>query len=344
MLLATVLNYMDRQVMSVVAPAVQEEFHLSKEQMGYIFAFFFWSYALFQTPVGWWLDKGRTVVGYAVAVAVWSIAGLLTPLSRTVPALKACRVLLGAAEAANWPAAMILVRRMFSPEDRALANGIFTSGSGLGAMVTPPLVAVMLAHWGWRPPFLLLGALGFVWIALWVAVFSCSPLKVFKGQAQPGGDRRATDWKAIFSSRLFYALLVIALTNNSYWYFIVNWLPTYLVDERGFSFIKMGFAAAVPFLGQDVGNWLGGFVTRVVAGKLSVESGRRVAMTLGAICAAMIWAAAPAHNAAWCLAILFFGTMGQGMIGSNYLAYCQDVSPEDTGAVAGLLGGAGAVA
>lgn len=352
MLLATVLCYMDRQVMSVVAPALQDQFHLSKERMGYVLAFFLWSYALFQTPVGWLLDRARTALGYALAVAVWSAAGMLTAFGRTVPQLEACRAMLGMAEAANWPAAMILVRRMFPPSDRALANGLFTSGSSIGATITPPIVVALVLVGGWPLPFLLLGGIGMLWVVGWMFAFSVTPLRTYNVPSASSEKRRRTDWHGIFTSRLFYALVVISLTNNSYWHFMANWLPTYLVKERSFTFFKVGFAAgmkmglaaSIPYLGQDVGCWLGGFLARAVAGRRSVEAGRRAAMTLGAVCAAMIWAAGPARQVFLCLGILFLGAMGQGMIGANYLAYCQDVSPTDTGAVAGLLGSVGALA
>jgi MFS family permease len=269
---------------------------------------------------------------------------MLTALGRTVPALQACRALLGLAEAANWPAAMVLVQRMFPPADRAFANGLFTSGSGIGAMITPPIVVALMGLGGWRLPFLLLGGIGLVWVVIWLGAFAVTPLRAYNVPAPSPEERRIVDWRAIFGRRLFYALVVISLTNNSYWHFIANWLPTYLVEERKFTFIRMGFAAIIPYLGMDVGNWLGGFMARIVARVGSVEAGRRTAITFGAVCAAMIWAAGVVDPPASCLAILFLGTMGQGMIGANYLAYCQDVSPADTGSVAGLLGSLGALA
>src|SRR3984893_7335436 len=166
--LATTLNYLDRQTMSIVAPAVQKEMHLDNEALGWLFAVFYYAYTFSQMAVGPVLDRLNLRWVFAAAVLLWSVVSVFTGLAGGFAALLIFRLLLGVVEAANWPAGLRLVSRLLEPRERALGNGIFTSGTSVGALIAPGLILAISAFWGWRWAFVLIGSLGVLWIAGWI--------------------------------------------------------------------------------------------------------------------------------------------------------------------------------
>src|SRR5882757_4598577 len=155
LLFATVLNYLDRQVLSLTAPKLMAAFHLNQREFGQLLAAFRYSYALVQVLGGWLVDAWGPRNVFPMAVGAWSAASMLTTFAPTLGAISACRLLLGAGEAFNWPCALKTTERLLPPPDRPLANGIFNSGSALGAILAPIVVTLLVAKWGWRSPFIL---------------------------------------------------------------------------------------------------------------------------------------------------------------------------------------------
>src|SRR5713101_1260195 len=166
--LATTLNYLDRQTMSILAPALQKELHLGNESLGWLFAIFYYAYTFSQMAVGPILDRSNLRWAFASAVFLWSVVSVLTGLANGFMALLIFRLALGVVESANWPAGMRVVARMLEPRERALGNGIFTSGTSVGALVAPGLVLGISATFGWRWAFVLIGSLGAIWICIWI--------------------------------------------------------------------------------------------------------------------------------------------------------------------------------
>ena len=167
LLLATVLNYLDRQVLALTADRIIAEYGLTHEQFGELLAWFRYSYAGVQIGGGWLVDSLGPRLLYPAAVGLWSTAGVLTAFTGTVGGLSACRFLLGVGEAFNWPCALKVTQRLLPPEDRPLANGLFNSGTALGAMLAPIVVTILTLRFGWRSSFLFTGLLGIVWIFVW---------------------------------------------------------------------------------------------------------------------------------------------------------------------------------
>ncbi len=168
MFASTVLNYMDRQAIALVRPQIQREFGIDYEGFGWVLTAFGITYALFQVLAGFVVDRTEVRRIYAGAVGFWSLAAIATAFAPTLGILIALRALLGVGESFNWPAALRVTATILPPKDRSLGNGIFNSGAAVGAVLTPLLVPLLTTWFGWRPSFLVIGALGFVWVAVWL--------------------------------------------------------------------------------------------------------------------------------------------------------------------------------
>src|SRR5205809_4421935 len=164
---ATVINYLDRQTLSVAAPVLREQFHMSNQDYSRVVFAFLLAYTISNGVSGGMLDHLGTRAGYAICVAVWSAAAMMHALATGPLFLAVSRFLLGLGEAGNWPAGVKVVAEWFPERERALASGIFNSGSAVGAILAPPIVAYILLKLGWRVAFAFVGAMGFVWLLLW---------------------------------------------------------------------------------------------------------------------------------------------------------------------------------
>ena len=168
MFASTILNYMDRQALSLVGPQIKTEFHLDNTGFGWVMAVFSLTYAVSQIAAGFLVDRWDLRKTYAGSVTWWSLAGIATAFSPTLSVLLVCRALLGVGESFNWPCALGVTARILPPADRSLGNGIFNSGAAFGAVLAPIVVTLLAARFGWRTPFIAVGSLGFVWTAAWL--------------------------------------------------------------------------------------------------------------------------------------------------------------------------------
>src|SRR5262245_8177080 len=166
--LATTLNYLDRQTVSILAPTLQEQLHLNNVDLGWLFAIFYYSYTIAQFVVGPLMDRFDLRWGFGLAVLLWSAVSAATGLVTGFVGLVIFRLLLGVTEAANWPGATRITSRAFEPAQRSLANGFFTSGTSVGALIAPPLIFALNSAFGWRSSFIVLGIAGAFWFVLWI--------------------------------------------------------------------------------------------------------------------------------------------------------------------------------
>jgi ACS family hexuronate transporter-like MFS transporter len=338
--LSTVLNYVDRQVLSLNAEHVMGEFDLTREQLGWILAAFRYSYAGFQLAGGWLVDLAGAWIVYPVAVGLWSLAGMMTAWAASPRQLAAWRFLLGAGEAFNWPCALQATRRLLEPRDRALANGIFNSGSAFGALIAPVLVTFLTLRYGWRAAFVVTGALGLGWIVLWARVARGSRDRL-RGDAG-GRFPLGVIFAGILGRRTFWLLSVSAVIVNSVSYLLADWIPLYLKTERRFGFAEGNALSMLIFAGLDAGNLAAGFLTRHLArGGMPLARARRTALFLA--CCLMTAAAGAGYVRASALAVALLLLTAIGVAGFLviYLTLVQEVDPDHVGAAAGLLGGIG---
>lgn len=341
LLLATVLNYLDRQVLSLTAEHVMNEFGLDKEGFGRVLGAFRYSYALVQVFGGWIVDAFGARGIFPMAVGLWSVAGVMTAFSPTLGTLMACRVVLGVGEAFNWPCALKVTEKLLEPKDRPLANGLFNSGTALGAMLAPLLVTGLVLQFGWRAPFVAAGVLGAVWVVAWGRSTASLPLSGERLEFA----RVPAIMIAILRKRAFWLLATSAVVVNGISYFLADWIPLYLKSERGFSFSTGNALSILVYAGLDAGNLLVGFyVRRAVRSGATVADARNRALL--ASCAFMSTSALTGWTDAnaVALACLVLTAIGVAAFLVIYLTLVQDLDPLHVGTAAGMLGGLGNMA
>jgi ACS family hexuronate transporter-like MFS transporter len=342
--LATLLNYLDRQTIAVSASVISQEFGLGDAQLGQLFFAFLLAYGLAQLFVGTILDRFPVRIAYAGAVIAWSVAGAAAAAATGFVSLFLLRVLLGVCECPNWPLALRVVRRTIPPEQRALANGIFQSGTSVGALVAAPIIIWLTTAYSWRVAFVAVGAVGLLWVALWLLAFRDQ-----ETNPPPATDVTLTDAPASFTeiirSRAFLGLLVATSFLNPLQYFYVTWLPRYFDKYAGVGFGKELAARLVTvYFALDLGLWLGGAGVLWLSRKLSVTRARQIITTLGTVLMAGIPLAGQLHDLNAITVLLCCATFGLGCFMVNYLAFTSEVSDKKVSTAAGLLGGAGSLA
>jgi MFS transporter, ACS family, hexuronate transporter len=329
--LATVINYLDRQTLSVLAPVLQDQFRMSATEYSRIVFLFMLAYTIMNGLSGPIIDRVGTKVGYALTIAWWSAAEVLHAFSRGVVSLGIFRFLLGMGEAGNWPAAVRVVAEWFPAEERALASGIFNSGSSIGAVVAPPLVAWIVIHLGWPQAFLIVGLSGFLWLAAWWIAYR-TPAS-FQATDAP----KAVPIRDLASNRFLWQFTASKVLSDPVWYFYIFWFPEYLKTARGFTLVQIGKTAWIPFLAADVGNLMGGaFSLFLLKRGYAAPRAHRLAAVLFSL---LMTAAIPAvltGSAAQAIAFVALAAFGYTGSVANMLAIPADVFPQN--AVASVWG------
>lgn len=334
--LSTVINYVDRQALAVVLPALRQDLGLSSVEYGTATTLFLVAYTLAQVGSGMVIDRIGTRAGFAICVATWSVAAALHALVRGAASLGALRFLLGLSEAGNWPAGAKAVAEWFPKERRAFAMGVFDGGSALGAILAPPLVAFLALAWGWRAAFVATGGMGFVWLALWIAIYR-------KGPEQTAGQARRPRLREMLGLRPLWSLMLVRLVATPVWWFYIFWLPDYLNKGRGFSLREIGLFGWIPFLTVDLGKIVGGAVSdKLLAMGWSATWARKSVMAAGALAMLGGIRVAGAESGAGALAWVSLATYGFGMWSANILALHADIFP--AGAMATAIGFTGTAA
>jgi ACS family hexuronate transporter-like MFS transporter len=329
---ATVINYLDRQTLSVIAPVLRLQLHFGDIEYSRMVTAFLLAYTIGNAISGSMIDRLGTRWGYAVCMLWWSAASLLHAFARSPLSLGACRFLLGIGEAGNWPAAVKVVSEWFPDRERALASGIFNSGSSIGAMAAPPLVAWIVLRFGWPSAFFSIGAIGFVWVAFWLK-FYYTPETV-QGEVREMPPAPA----ALFRERFVWSLTLAKIFFDPAWYFYIFWFPQYLSSVRHFDLAKIGFYGWIPFLTADVGNLAGGaFAALLLRRGVALVATRQIAFVCFAV---LMMAAIPAvlvSDARVSIAMVSVATFGYTGCLANMLALPGDLYPRNTlGSIWGL--------
>ena len=343
---ATVLNYMDRQTLGIVAPLVQKEFNLDNAQLGLLFSAFYVTYGISVALIGEVIDRVSIRVSFAAVVAWWSLATGLTALSSTFWQLFGFRMLLGVGEAGNWPAAARLVSMYIPRNERTLANSIYMGGGSLGLVIVQPLLMWLSLQYGWRAGFVIIGGLSIFWIIAWLWWFRPANIQHLQRHDTSSKQQRGS-WSDVIRLPRFWGLLVASFFGNACLYFLMNWLPTYLVQDRNFQFnMTLGGVIVVPFIGLDLGYIASGFlVLRLSRRGMSVLAARRRVVIAATLLMSVSMALTPLVNSDVISLLLLFGaTVGMAGWNSNYLCFVQELSPRKVSAVAGVIGSAGAFA
>ncbi|MGC9998570.1 MAG: MFS transporter [Bryobacteraceae bacterium] len=338
--LATVINYLDRQALSILAPELRDRFHMTNVDYSRILFAFLLAYLIMQGVSGRLMDKLGTRRGFSLTIAWWSTAAMLHALATSARSFAVCRFLLGMGEAGNWPGGVKVVSEWFPARERAFAIGLFNSGSTLGAVIAPPLVVGIVALWGWQAAFLMTGAIGFAWLVLWVTTVRPPRHPPEDVPPAPATQRR---WLDLLRYREVWALVGGRLLSDPVWWFYVFWLPEYLRRARHFTLAEIGYFAWIPFLTAGIGCIAGGMASgwlirrgwRVLPARKIVMAVSALAMLAGipAVFAAAAWAAL-----AWISTVTLFYSVWS----ANILTLPADLFPQHEVASVSGLSGAGA--
>lgn len=293
---ATVINYIDRTSLAVMWPSISADTHLTKGDYANIVSAFMVLYALGQAVSGRIFDRVGTRVGFVLSVTVWSLACAGHALARNLGTLSLARGVLGFAEAGNWPGATKAVAEWFPRHERALAQGIFNAGASLGAVVSAPLIALLFAFFGWRATFVVVGALGFLWLIPWWILARSTPDKHpwvspeerahILGNANANSATHpsapAAALGALLAHREAWGVIVSRFFLDPIWWLFVNWLPIYLADRFGFDVKSIGLFGWVPYVGAVVGSLSGGWMSgHLIGSGWSVDRARKRVILLG---------------------------------------------------------------
>jgi ACS family hexuronate transporter-like MFS transporter len=324
--LATVLNYLDRQILSFVkaSPDFQAAVPVSDELFGILNACFMGAYALANGLSGPFIDRVGTKVGYAVCMVWWSLAGIAHVLARGALSLGLCRVLLGLGEAGNWPAAAKMVGEWFPTRERALASGLFNSGAAIGAILSPLLIVWMVNSFGWRSAFLVMGGLGLVWTVAWWLVYR-TPAAAGPAAAEPRVPVRD-----LVRTRFLLSFTAAKFFMDPVWYFIAFWFPSFLSRVHGVKFTlqDMGWKAMVPFIAAAVGNVAGGTLTGAfLRAGLPVNTARKLGASVFALLMLGLIPAIFTRHAGLAIALVSLTAFGYAGFLANTLAFPAEVFP-----------------
>jgi MFS transporter, ACS family, hexuronate transporter len=273
---STVINYLDRQTLSILARTIQNELRITDLDYSNIVQAFLLAYTIAYVGAGWLTDRLGTRLSMSLFIGWWSIAGMLTSLARGVWSLGFFRFLLGMGEPGNYTAAPKAVSEWFPPKERALAVGIYTAGATLGATIAPPLIAVMAGHFGWRGVFVVTGSLGLIWLVPWLLLYRTPPEAVAAQQAAASAAAVESPWRAAARRPETWILTVARLLTDPVWYFYLFWFPKYLTDARGLSLMGVGKIAWIPYLAADIGCILGGYFSGRLIARGKTPAGSRV--------------------------------------------------------------------
>lgn len=283
--LSTVINYIDRQTLSILARTIQNDLGMSDLAYANVVQAFLLAYTMAYLLAGRVTDWLGTRLSLAAFIVWWSVANLLTALSRSAFSLGVFRFLLGVGEPGNYTAAPKAVSEWLLPRERGLAVGIYTAGATIGATVAPPLIAFLALHYGWRSAFVLTGTLGLLWVAPWLWLYRrpqehpriteaerrlIAESQADERKAEPSQEREWQRWKRAFSYRETWLLMLSRMLTDPVWYFYLFWFPKYLQDGRGLTLGEVGKRAWVVYLAADIGSILGGLLSDAL-----IRRGRR---------------------------------------------------------------------
>ena len=319
--LATVINYLDRQTLSVMAPVLLEEFHISARSYSQIIFAFMLAYTLMNGVSGRVIDRLGSKIGYGLTIAVWSGAEILHALANGALSLGVFRFLLGVGEAGNYPAGVKLIAEWFPAEERSLASGVFNSGASIGAIIAPPLIAWIVLSTNWRTAFVVVGLLGFIWLAAWARLYR---------KPEFSANAKRVPLGALLRSRFLWQFTLSKVFSDPVWYFYTFWFPQYLKVAYGFSLRRIGEVAWIPFFTAAIGNLAGGAAfSGILRWIKRAESARRVTVLLFSILMASAIFIADREGPVGSIALISTATFGYAGALANLLAIPGDAFPKE---------------
>ncbi|QRX82470.1 MFS transporter [Glaciimonas sp. PAMC28666] len=350
-LLATIINYLDRTNLSVVAPFMSKELGIDKFHMGLLFSAFAWTYAIALIPGGVVVDKFGSRVVYGVSLILWSIATFMQGSARSFASLLGLRLVIGTCEAPAFPANARAVTMWFPQNERGMATGIYVMGQYLGTALFSALLLWMTTVFGWHAVFYVSGAVGVVFGLIWFALYRDPAQSKLVNEEElrlisdGGGLATSADavkfkWShalQLLRYRQIWALCIGKFASSSALYFFLTWFPTYLLEDRHITILKTGFFSILPFVGATIGILLGGWgADKLIRRGASVSFARKFPLIAGSLLGSTIVLANFTDSDALCIAILTGAFFAQGLSATSWAAM-SEVAPKGLiGVTAGL--------
>jgi ACS family hexuronate transporter-like MFS transporter len=343
--LATTINYLDRQILVILAKRLQDEIKWNELKYSYNVMAFQAAYGIGLLCFGWLIDRWGTKRGYSIAIFIWSIAAAAHALARSALGFGIARFALGIGEAGNFPAAIKSVAEWFPKRERALATGLFNAGSNIGAIIAPAVVPWMALAWGWREAFVILGIAGLVWIALW-QLFYDEPARSPRVSAAELAHIRSGDgetieggfpWLDLLRYRQTWAYVVPSTFISPVWWFYLYWLPKYFGSRYALDLSQLGAPLIIVYTMAMIGSIGGGwFSSRLLAVGWSANAARKIAILISVLCVVPVAFITRADHV-W-LATLLAGlaAMGHQGMSANMYTMVSDLFPKR--AVASIVG------
>jgi ACS family hexuronate transporter-like MFS transporter len=350
--LATTINYVDRQVLGILAPTLQREIGWSEAQYGAIISWFTLAYAVGYLGAGRVMDRIGTRVGFAISIVVWSVAAMGHAVVRTVAGFSAARFALGLGESGNFPGAIKTVAEWFPARERAFATGIFNAGSNVGAIAAPLMVPWITLTFGWQAAFIATGALGVLWLAAWLAIYRppqehprLTPAELAHIRSDPAEPAFAVRWGQLLRHRQTWAFAIGKFMTDPIWWFYLYWLPKFLDARYGIKLSQLALPLIAVYLLADVGSVAGGWLSGALIGRgWSVNRARKVTLLVAALLIVPTMFA-PAATHMWvAVGIVGVAAAAHQWWSANLFTLSSDMFPRRAvGSVVGIGGFAGAL-
>jgi MFS transporter, ACS family, hexuronate transporter len=353
LMLVTTVNYLDRTSLSVAGPTLREQLHINEQQFAYIIMCFQFCYLLMQPISGRIIDFLNVRRGFSLSATWWSIANILHAFARTPLTFGIFRGLLGVGEAGNFPGIAKTASEWFPPKERTMATGIANIGSGTGSLIAMPLVAFIILKLGWQAAFVITGAIGFFWVAIWL-LFYRPPEKhpmitpeeldhIRQGERELHIEEAPHEkgvWKVVLRQRNFWGIAIARFLSEPAWQFFTYWIPMYLVTQRGMNLKQIALFGWIPFLAADLGSFIGGLLSPMYQKMgFNVLNARRASMTTAALLMPFALLIATAPSGGWAVFWFCFGAFGHNCISATLLTLPADLFPKRTVATASGLSG-----
>jgi ACS family hexuronate transporter-like MFS transporter len=350
---AIAISYLDRQTLPVAIQAIGKDIPLTNQQFSELQSAFLLAYAFMYAGGGKLTDALGTRLGFTLIMAFWSLACASHGLALTFAMLAVSRFLLGMGEGGGFPAATRAVAEWFPINERSTAMGIINAGTAVGAVVAPPMIAIVLSYTNWRWIFFLTGSIGLLWTLWWRVAYyppgdhpklSAAELEELQSVLQSSAAPERGRWIDLLHIRETWGLVSAKFLSDAAWYFYLFWLPKYLYDARGFDIKAVGKFAWIPYAASGVGCLMGGwFSSYLVRRNCSLGVARKVALGLSAVVMPSILLV-PHVEVSWALAIFSLAYFGQQSWSTLVMVLPADLFPRNVvGAVAGLVGFGGAM-
>lgn len=287
---ATTINYLDRQILSILKPILDHELGWTDAQYGMIMSIFQASYAVGLTMFGWIIDKYGARMGFAISIIWWSVGALSHAFAVGVKSMGLSRVILGLGEGGNFPASIKTVTNWFSSGERVFATTLFNSGANVGALVAPATIPFIATAWGWQSAFIAAGVLGFVWVIFWLRMPKNPRVKLAEesgalAQAEKEEARASIPWRKLLAYRQSWSLILVRFLTDPIWWFFLFWLPDFFSKHFGYNIKESALPLIVIYALVTVLSILGGTLTKFLANRgWSLNKVRKISMLIFACC------------------------------------------------------------